>query len=142
MVEYIDGSVLAQLGTPDMRTPIAFALGWPERIGAPTPRLDFSEVRELTFEPPDLDRFPALRLAREVLRAGGGAPTVLNAANEVAVHGFLEGKLGFLGINQVVEQTLEIVGKVAISSLSDVREADRQAREVCAGLVSAAPRPA
>ena len=142
MVEYIDGSVLAQLGTPDMRTPIAFALGWPERIGAPTPRLDFSEVRELTFEPPDLDRFPALRLAREALRAGGGAPTVLNAANEVAVHGFLEGKLGFLGINQVVEQTLEIVGKVAISSLSDVREADRQAREVCAKLVPAAPRPA
>jgi 1-deoxy-D-xylulose-5-phosphate reductoisomerase len=83
-----------------------------------------------------------LRLAREALRAGGGAPTVLNAANEVAVHGFLEGKLGFLGINQVVEQTLEIVGKVSISSLSDVREADRQAREVCAKLVPAATRPA
>jgi 1-deoxy-D-xylulose-5-phosphate reductoisomerase len=132
MVEYVDGSILAQMGTPDMRTPIAYALGWPERIRAPAPRLDFSEVRELTFEPPDLDRFPALRLAREALRAGGGAPTILNAANEIAVRGFLDGKIGFLDINLVVEQTLETIGSVAISTLADVHEADLEARNVSA----------
>ena len=136
MVEYFDGSILAQMGTPDMRTPIAYALGWPERISAPAPRLNFAEVRELTFEPPDLDRFPALRLAREALRAGGGAPTVLNAANEVAVRGFLDGKIGFLDINQVVEQTLETIDPVAISTLADVREVDREARDVSASFLA------
>ncbi len=136
MVEYFDGSILAQMGTPDMRTPIAYALGWPERISAPAPRLNFAEVRELTFEPPDLDRFPALRLAREALRAGGGAPTVLNAANEVAVSGFLDGKIGFLDINQVVEQTLETIDPIAISTLADVREVDREARDVSASFLA------
>jgi len=140
MVEYVDGSVLAQLGTPDMRTPIAYALGWPQRIGAPAPRLDFTTLKELTFEPPDLERFPALRLARAALEAGGGAPTVLNAANEVAVHGFLEGHMGFLDINHAVESTLETVPSMAMSTLADVRETDARARAVCADFVRAAAR--
>ncbi|MBM3542388.1 MAG: 1-deoxy-D-xylulose-5-phosphate reductoisomerase, partial [Alphaproteobacteria bacterium] len=95
MVEYVDGSVLAQLGTPDMRTPIAYALAWPRRMEAPAARLDFQSLSQLTFEPPDPQRFPALRLARQALRAGGTAPCVLNAANEVAVEAFLAGRIGF-----------------------------------------------
>ncbi len=98
LVYYSDGSVLAQLGSPDMRTPIANALGWPERIGAPSPRLDLAKLAQLTFEAPDPARFPALRLARAALEEGGGAPLVLNAANEVAVASFLERRIGFLDI--------------------------------------------
>ena len=97
MVEFRDGSVIAQLGSPDMRIPIAHCLAWPERIDGPAARLDLAKVRELTFEEPDLDRFPALALARRALGAGGAAPTVLNAANEVAVAEFLAGRLGFAG---------------------------------------------
>ena len=107
MVEYIDGSVLAQMGSPDMRTPIAYAMGWPKRISAPVERLDFAKITGLTFFEPDTVKFPALRLAREALEAGGQAPCVLNAANEQAVAAFLNGKIPFLGIAQLVEQALE-----------------------------------
>ena len=95
MVEYVDGSVLAQLGSPDMRIPIAYALAWPERMETPAQRLDLAAIGRLDFEAPDLERFPALRLAREALEAGGAAPIVLNAANEVAVAAFLDGGIGF-----------------------------------------------
>jgi 1-deoxy-D-xylulose-5-phosphate reductoisomerase len=128
MVEYVDGSVLAQLGSPDMRTPIAYALGWPERIASPSPRLDFEAIAQLTFEPPDETRFPALRLARAALRAGGAAPTVLNAANEVAVAAFLAGTVRFLSIGQIVEEALVALGGEALGSLEDVVEIDRRTR--------------
>ena len=128
LVEYVDGSVLAQLGTPDMRTPIAYALAWPQRMQAPSPRLNLHEVGRLTFEDPDPERFPALRLAREALDAGGAAPTILNAANEVAVRRFLDGEIGFLDISAVVEKTLENVANSAINSLADIVSIDEMAR--------------
>lgn len=128
MVGYIDGSVLAQLGMPDMRTPIAYALGWPARITAPVARLDFTRIGHLTFEAPDVERFPALKLARQALQCGGGAPTILNAANEVAVHGFLAGRIGFLDIARTVEATLGSVPARALASLDDVLAADGEAR--------------
>ncbi len=140
MVEYVDGSVLAQLGTPDMRTPIAYALGWPDRIAAPSPRLDFAQVRELTFEEPDMVRFPALHLAREALRAGGSAPTVLNAANEVAVQAFLERRVGFLDIAGIVEEVLGRVPQRDITSLDDVLETDDMARREAERISGAACR--
>lgn len=128
-VVYRDGSVLAQLGSPDMRTPIAYALAWPGRIAAPTKRLDLAAIGKLTFEAPDEQRFPALRVAREALLQGGGAPTVLNAANETAVHAFLEGRLGFLDIVETVESTLAAVPADRLESLADVYEYDQAARE-------------
>lgn len=134
MVAYSDGSVLAQLGQPDMRTPIAYTLAWPERMAAPVARLDLAEIGQLTFEAPDSVRFPALRLARQALRAGGSAPTILNAANEVAVAGFLDGRLGFLGIADVVERTLETIAAVSLGGLDDVWEIDREARRVAADM--------
>jgi 1-deoxy-D-xylulose-5-phosphate reductoisomerase len=133
-VVYRDGSVLAQLGSPDMRTPIAYALAWPDRIAAPTKRLDLTAVGKLTFEPPDEGRFPALRVAREALARGGGAPTVLNAANETAVHAFLEGRIGFLDIVATVEDTLAAVRADDLTSLADVYQYDHAAREVAARL--------
>jgi 1-deoxy-D-xylulose-5-phosphate reductoisomerase len=132
MVEYVDGSVLAQLGTPDMRTPIAYALGWPERMAAPSARLDFAKLGPLTFEAPDPERFPALRLARGALVAGGSAPAVLNAANEVAVHGFLERRIPFLAICEVVERTLEALPATRLAGIDDVARADREARRFAA----------
>ncbi|HEY4134189.1 MAG TPA: 1-deoxy-D-xylulose-5-phosphate reductoisomerase [Alphaproteobacteria bacterium] len=128
MVAYTDGSVLAQMGVPDMRTPIAYALAWPRREGSPAARLDLAKIGSLTFEAPDQKRFPALRLARESLQAGHGAPTVLNAANEVAVQGFLEGRISFLDITQVVERALEALPAPAVDTLDAVIEVDRQAR--------------
>jgi 1-deoxy-D-xylulose-5-phosphate reductoisomerase len=128
LVYYSDGSVLAQLGSPDMRTPIANALGWPLRIPAPSPRLDLAALGRLAFEAPDLDRFPALRLAREALDAGGGAPTVLNAANEIAVAAFLDGRIGFLDIAAIVEETLAALPDRPIAELDDVYDTDREAR--------------
>ncbi len=107
MVEYIDGSMLAQLGNPDMRTPIAYALGWPKRIDAPADRLDFSKIKLLTFEAPDAVRFPALRIARQVLKAGGGTPAVLNAANEAAVERFRQGQIPFGRIAALAGEVLE-----------------------------------
>jgi 1-deoxy-D-xylulose-5-phosphate reductoisomerase len=136
MVEYVDGSVLAQLGTPDMRTPIAFALGWPDRIEAPAARLDLLAAGALTFEPPDPIRFPALRLARHALQSGGGAPTILNAANEVAVQGFLEGRIGFLDIEAVVEGTLAKLPYSRLDNLDTVRHIDAEARRE-AGMIMA-----
>jgi len=107
LVEFRDGSLIAQLGSPDMRIPIAHCLAWPEeRLAGPAPRLDLARAATLTFEEPDLERFPALRLARSALTEGGGAPTVLNAANEVAVEEFLARRLGFAGIAALVEATL------------------------------------
>jgi 1-deoxy-D-xylulose-5-phosphate reductoisomerase len=136
MVEYVDGSVLAQLGTPDMRIPIAYALGWPKRIETPAQRLDLLRAGTLSFEPPDPDRFPALRLARQSLQYGGAAPTILNAANEVAVQGFLERRLGFLDIERVVEETLEALPHIALNDLDDVRHTDADARRHAHDLIS------
>lgn len=130
MVEYLDGSMLAQLGNPDMRTPIAHGLGWPERLEAGVESLDLLTVGRLEFEAPDLKRFPCLRLARQVAEAGGSLPTVLNAANEVAVEAFLQGGLGFTGIARVVEQVLDDHVPVSLDSLQAVLEIDRWAREV------------
>jgi 1-deoxy-D-xylulose-5-phosphate reductoisomerase len=141
MVEYVDGSVLAQLGTPDMRTPIAYALSWPERMSSPSKRLDFATLGALTFERPDEERFPALRVARQALQSGGSAATILNAANEVAVMAFLEGRIRFLDIVRVVEDTLGATPNAPLSRLAEVRAADSLAREVAARRLSTLPRP-
>jgi 1-deoxy-D-xylulose-5-phosphate reductoisomerase len=133
-VVYRDGSVLAQLGSPDMRTPIAYALAWPDRIETPTKRLDLTAIGRLTFEPPDEQRFPALRVAREALIRGGGCPTVLNAANETAVHAFLAGRIGFLEIVETVERTLDQLPGGKLESLDDVHNFDATAREIAARL--------
>ena len=141
MVTYVDGSVLAQLGAPDMRTPIGYALSWPDRIETPAPRLDLAAVGTLTFERPDEERFPALRLARTALAAGGAASAVLNAANEVAVHHFLAGEIGFLDIARIVEMVLEKTPDRALATLDDVAEIDSVARDVAAASISRiAPR--
>jgi 1-deoxy-D-xylulose-5-phosphate reductoisomerase len=131
LVAYMDGSVLAQMGSPDMRTPIAYALGWPKRMPCPAKRLDLAAIGTLSFEAPDPTRFPALRLARAALKAGGTAPTVLNAANEVAVHAFLKGVIGFLDIAETVERTLEAMPAGPLSSLEHLRQVDAAAR-LCA----------
>ncbi|MDE0537598.1 MAG: 1-deoxy-D-xylulose-5-phosphate reductoisomerase [Rhodospirillales bacterium] len=128
MVAYIDGSVLAQLGTPDMRTPISYALGWPHRIAAPSPRLRLEEIGRLTFEAPDFERFPALQLARDALRAGGDMPTILNAANEVAVELFLAGSLGFLHIARLVEATISAIPMSRPGTIGEVLDSDSRAR--------------
>jgi 1-deoxy-D-xylulose-5-phosphate reductoisomerase len=128
LVSYVDGSVLAQLGAPDMRTPIAYALAWPERMQAPAPRLRLAEVGQLTFEAPDERKFPALRLAREALRRRGAAPIVLNAANEVAVESFLSEEIGFLDIPRVVERAMEAAPTGQLNALVDVIEIDHEAR--------------
>ncbi len=130
MVGYADGSVLAQLGTPDMRTPIAYTLAWPERMDAPAERLDLAKIGTLSFQNPDFDRFPALRLAREALQTGNGATTILNAANEVAVKAFLEGRAKYLDIVAIVETTLETVDQARTASLADVLALDAEARRV------------
>ncbi|OIQ85486.1 1-deoxy-D-xylulose 5-phosphate reductoisomerase [mine drainage metagenome] len=130
MVEYIDGSVLAQLGNPDMRTPIAYALGYPERITSGVGTLDLFKIARLDFEPPDTTRFPCLALAFAALRRGGTAPAVLNAANEVAVAAFLRGKLRFSDIPRLIESALEQVAIVDALALSDVVGADAAARAV------------
>ena len=128
MVEFIDGSVLAQLGSPDMRIPIAYALAWPERIETPAQRLDLTTVARLDFERPDLERFPALRLAREALEGGGSAPIVLNAANEIAVAGFLAGQIRFTDIVRIVEEMLHQDDSDAPRSIDDVLRIDRITR--------------
>jgi 1-deoxy-D-xylulose-5-phosphate reductoisomerase len=136
LVAYVDGSVLAQLGTPDMRTPIAYALAWPERMTSPAAKLDLAKIGTLTFEAPDPVRFPALRLAREALAAGGAAPTILNAANEAAVAAFLAGRIGFLEIAHTVSGTLERLPGRAVSSLAEVEDVDREARRVAESLIA------
>jgi 1-deoxy-D-xylulose-5-phosphate reductoisomerase len=136
MVAYVDGSVLAQLGTPDMRTPISYTLAWPQRMEAPSARLDLGDIATLTFEAPDSERFPALRLARAALKTGGSAPTILNASNEEAVAGFLAEKVGFLDIPRIVEETLEKMPGSDIRSVEDVLAVDVEARRVARGLMS------
>ncbi len=136
LVQYRDGSLLAQLGSPDMRTPIAHALAWPERMHVDVPRLDLAALAKLEFAAPDPVRFPALRLCREALMAGGAAPCVLNAANEVAVALFLARKLGFLDIAVVVEETLAALGHESLPDLAAVLAMDARARE-CATRIAA-----
>ena len=128
LVEYVDGSVLAQLGSPDMRIPIAYALAWPDRMETPAQRLDLAAIARLDFGEPDLERFPALRLAREALEAGGAAPAVLNAANEIAVATFLEGRIAFPDIVKLVELALQENESSAPQSIEDVFEIDREVR--------------
>ncbi|HEX8568777.1 MAG TPA: 1-deoxy-D-xylulose-5-phosphate reductoisomerase [Caulobacteraceae bacterium] len=143
LVEYQDGSTLAQLGPPDMRVPIAYALGWPERLAWPAPKLDLAEAATLTFEAPDAERFPSLGLARAALKAGGGAPGALNAANEEAVQAFLAGRIGFLDIAATVGETLERLdsGHVIATDTGDdvldrALQVDRSARRVAAEVLS------
>jgi len=129
MVEYVDGSVLAQLGSPDMRIPIASALAWPDRMATPADKLDFARIGRLDFEIADTERFPALRLAREALEAGGAAAVVLNAANEVAVGAFLEGRIAFLNIAELVEDALARTDASAPHSIADVVDIDSETRD-------------
>ncbi|WP_211847997.1 1-deoxy-D-xylulose-5-phosphate reductoisomerase [Neoroseomonas eburnea] len=136
LVQYADGSVMAQLGTPDMRTPIAHALAWPARMAASVPRLDLVGLGRLDFFAPDPVRFPALRLAREALRAGGGATTILNAANETAVGMFLDRRLGFLEIAAVVEETLARLGAPAAEDLAAILALDGAARDEAARIAA------
>lgn len=139
LVHLSDGSVLAQLSCPDMRTPIAYSLAWPERMHAPTKRLDLASLGTLSFEAPDMERFPALRLARQALEAGGSAGTVLNAANEVAVEAYLAGRIGFLAIASLVEATLEASGGLAGQRRNDVEDVlaiDAEARASARTLLS------
>ncbi len=130
LVEFIDGSTLAQLGLPDMRTALAVGFGWPERIASGVSGLDMLAHGRLDFEAPDLDAFPCLRLAFEALAAGGTAPAVLNAANEVAVSAFLQRRIGFLAIPALVEDTLAALPSTPATSLEVLRQADAQARRL------------
>ncbi len=138
MVEYVDGSILAQLGNPDMRTPIAHALGWPERIASGVESLDLVAAARLDFEAPDLVRFPSLGLARAAAVAGGTAPAALNAANEVAVAAFLDGRLGFLDIAGVIDRVMSAHRNTPARELADVLEADRWARNLAAARLAGA----
>ena len=146
LVAYRDGSMLAQLASPDMRTPIALSLSWPGRMEAPTKRIDLVELATLTFERPDEGRFTALALARQAMQQGGLAPTVLNAANEVAVEAFLAGRLGFLQIAQLVAETLETADRRgfigAVPDLAAVLDADAAARELALNLLGTGRLPA
>ncbi len=143
MVEYDDGSTLAQLGPPDMRGPIACAWAWPGRVAWDAPRLDLASIGALTFEAPDTERFPALALAREALAAGAGAPAAMNAANEIAVQAFLAGRIGFLDITSVVSQTLgqmnglgELAGGSAEAAVEWALATDASARRLAAQVLS------
>jgi 1-deoxy-D-xylulose-5-phosphate reductoisomerase len=137
LVEYVDGSMLAQLGNPDMRTPIAHALGWPERLASGVESLDILRAARLDFEAPDLERFPSLGLARAAAEAGGTAPAVLNAANEIAVGAFLERRLGFPEIPAVIDRVLARHQRTAARSLEDVLNADEWARREAQAAVAA-----
>ncbi|MCP3729100.1 1-deoxy-D-xylulose-5-phosphate reductoisomerase [Sphingomonas sp. MG17] len=130
LVEYVDGSMLAQLGAPDMRIPIAHALAWPRRMATPCQRLDLATIGRLDFEAPDYERFPCLKLAREALAAGGARPAVLNAANEVAVAAFLDGRAAFLEIAAIVSDTLERYDPAAPETLDQVLAIDAEARHI------------
>lgn len=138
MVEYADGSMLAQMGAPDMRTPIAYTLAWPDRIAAPVARLDLAAVGALQFEAPDPGRFPALTLARNALKTGGNLPTVLNAANEIAVAAFLEGRIGFLTIVDVVGSVLDRVVPASIGSLEEALDVDAAGRAAARDIIGKA----
>ena len=139
LVTYRDGSVLAQLACPDMRTPIALSLSWPYRMDAPTERLDLVKLGTLTFEAPDESRFPSLRIAREALEKGGAAPAILNAANEIAVAAFLGGRIGFMDIPRRVGEVLEQADAAGLTAapetLSDVLAVDAEARRMASALL-------
>ncbi|HEX2398138.1 MAG TPA: 1-deoxy-D-xylulose-5-phosphate reductoisomerase [Solirubrobacteraceae bacterium] len=141
LVHLCDGSTLAHLGYPDMRVPISYALHYPDRTDVPVPQLDLVELGSLTFEAVDTDAFPCLRLARDAATAGGTAPCVLNAANEVAVHAFLHGRLGFPGIPAVIETTLERLGAARVHSFESLYEADREARAVAGETIDSVLAP-
>jgi 1-deoxy-D-xylulose-5-phosphate reductoisomerase len=138
LVEYADGSLLAQMGAPDMRTPIAHALAWPERMVSGVQSLDMGQIGRLEFEPPDHVRFPSLGLARAAARAGGTAPAILNAANEVAVRAFLEQRLNFTGICTVIDKVLQRLNASPVKVLGDVLEADAAARRLAGALIEPA----
>jgi 1-deoxy-D-xylulose-5-phosphate reductoisomerase len=135
LVEYIDGSVVAQLGIPDMRIPIAYALSYPERLGLGLSRLSLSQCGNLSFEKPDYERFPALQLAFDALERGGVQPAVLNAANEVAVDQFLAGRIEFLAIPEIVAETMDKVADGNELDLQAILAADAQARDVALGII-------
>jgi len=139
LVEYADGSLLAQLGAPDMRTPIAQAMAWPERIPSGVQSLRLSEIGSLAFEAPDHQRFPSLGLARAAARAGGTAPAILNAANEIAVQAFLEQRLNFTGIATVIDKVLQRLETSPVKALGDVLEADAAARRAAVALIESKP---
>jgi 1-deoxy-D-xylulose-5-phosphate reductoisomerase len=130
LVSYVDGSVLAQLGNPDMRTPIAHALAYPERIASGVAQLDLTTIAQLLFERPDFSRFPCLKLAYDALQAGGTAPAILNAANEVAVQAFLNREIGFRMIDQLIARVMETVSPRPVTDIDDLIEQNRYAREV------------
>ncbi|MDR3329328.1 MAG: 1-deoxy-D-xylulose-5-phosphate reductoisomerase, partial [Prevotellaceae bacterium] len=142
MVQFADGSLKAQLGAPDMRIPIAYALSYPERLKLDVPRFSFTQHPRLTFQQPDTEKFPCLALAYEALRRGGNAPCALNAANEVAVAAFLQDKISFAGIAQTAEHCLQRCHAVPHPSLEDYMETDRSVREIAAAFVEngASPR--
>jgi 1-deoxy-D-xylulose-5-phosphate reductoisomerase len=129
LVEFVDGSLLAQLGSADMRIPIAYTLAWPERMETPAERLSLTDIARLDFETPDSGRFPALRLAREALASGEGAPVVLNAANEVAVAAFLDGEIGFCDICRIVERAVDRIETDSPASVDDVIAIDSETRQ-------------
>ena len=140
LVEYNDGSVLAQMGSPDMRIPIAATLAWPDRMPTPADRLDMATIGRLDFEQPDLERFPALRVAREAMESGEGATSALNASNEVAVAAFLKGRIGFLDIVSLVSRTLDSMSAsnalpARFSAFEDALDIDAQARGIASALI-------
>jgi 1-deoxy-D-xylulose-5-phosphate reductoisomerase len=135
MVSYVDGSVLAQLGNPDMRTPIAHALAYPARMESGVQSIDLTKIGQLTFESPDLDRFPCLKLAYDALDASGTAPAILNAVNEVAVQAFLDRQIGFRMIDQLISRVMDKLPHQQISSLEDLLEHDSRAREITYSLI-------
>jgi 1-deoxy-D-xylulose-5-phosphate reductoisomerase len=136
LIDLNDGASLAHLGYPDMRVPIAYALNYPERVDVPVPTLDLAQVGALTFEPVDTETFVCLRLAREAAAAGGTAPCVLNAANEIAVHAFLDGRLPFLGIAAVIDSTLQRLPAEPVRAFDSLYDADADARAVATELVA------
>lgn len=135
MVSYIDGSVLAQLGNPDMRTPIAHALAWPQRIASGVAALDLTRLANLAFYQPDLDRFPCLKLAYDAIRRGGSAPAILNAANEIAVQAFLDRRIGFRQIDRLIDQVMQSADPVTVSSIAALMELDQRTRQLAESLI-------
>ena len=136
MVEYLDGSVIAQMGTPDMRIPIANALFWPERKESGAPYLNLTDIQGLTFEPPDYKRFPCLKLAGDVVREGGTSATVMNAANEVAVDAFLSRKLRFTDISSLVHRCVERLGDENVENIEMILEVDTITRQIAGEYIS------
>jgi 1-deoxy-D-xylulose-5-phosphate reductoisomerase len=136
MVSYIDGSVLAQLGNPDMRTPIAHALAYPERIESGVNAIDLVRIGQLDFERPDFERFPCLRLAYDALSEGGSAPAILNAANEMAVEAFLDRRIGFRQIDKLIAQVMDKLPRHELTDIAALLEQDRSARALASELIS------